>query len=75
MLPDPQVPPSPVPARTPMLDPAVALAHLAAHTTTLRLATGIVILPQRNPVVLAKEMASLDVVSGGRLIFGSASAT
>jgi len=70
VLPDPQVPPSPVPARTPMLDPAVALAHLAAHTTTLRLATGIVILPQRNPVVLAKEMASLDVVSGGRLIFG-----
>ena len=70
VLPDPQVPPSPVPASTPMLDPAVALAHVAAHTTTLRLATGIVILPQRNPVVLAKEMASLDVVSGGRLIFG-----
>ncbi len=70
VLPDPQVPPSPVPAHTPMLDPAVALAYLAAHTTTLRLATGIVILPQRNPVVLAKEMASLDVVSGGRLIFG-----
>jgi probable F420-dependent oxidoreductase len=70
VLPDPQVPPSPVPARTPMLDPGVALAHLAGHTTTLRLATGIVILPQRNPVVLAKEMASLDVVSNGRLIFG-----
>lgn len=70
VLPDPQVPPSPVPASTPMLDPAVALSHVAAHTTTLRLATGIVILPQRNPVVLAKEMASLDVVSGGRLIFG-----
>jgi len=70
VLPDPQVPPSPVPARTPMLDPAVALAHLAAHTTTLRLATGIVILPQRNPVVLAKEMASLDVLSKGRLILG-----
>ena len=70
VLPDPQLPPSPVPAHTPMLDPAVALAFLAAHTTSLRLATGIVILPQRNPVVLAKEMASLDVVSGGRLIFG-----
>jgi len=70
VLPDPQVPPSPVPARTRFLDPAVALAHLAAHTRRVRLATGIVILPQRNPVVLAKEMASVDVLSGGRLIFG-----
>jgi probable F420-dependent oxidoreductase len=53
-----------------MLDPAVALAFLAGRTRTLRLATGIVILPQRNPLVLAKELASVDVVSGGRLIFG-----
>jgi len=53
-----------------MLDPAVALTFLAAHTTTIRLGTGIIILPQRNPLVLAKELASLDVVSGGRLIFG-----
>jgi probable F420-dependent oxidoreductase len=36
----------------------------------VRLGTGIVLLPQRNPVVLAKELASLDVVSGGRLLFG-----
>ena len=70
VLPDPQVPPSPLPARTPLLDPAVALSHLAAHTRTIRLATGIIILPQRNPVVLAKELASVDVLSGGRLIFG-----
>ena len=70
VLPDPQVPPSPVPAATPILDPAVALAHVAAHTRTIRLATGIIILPQRNPLVLAKELASVDVVSGGRLIFG-----
>lgn len=70
VLPHPQAPPSPVPAATPFLDPAVALAFLAAHTERLRLATGIVILPQRNPVVLAKEMASVDVVSGGRLVFG-----
>jgi probable F420-dependent oxidoreductase len=70
VLPDPQVPPSPVPPDTPMLDPAVALAFLAGHTRRLRLATGIVILPQRNPLVLAKELASVDVVSGGRLIFG-----
>src|SRR5215813_13820065 len=59
VLPDPQAPPSPVPPDHPMLDPAVALAFLAAHTTRLRLGTGIVILPQRNPVVLAKELASL----------------
>lgn len=70
VLPDPQAPPSPVAPQTPILDPAVALAYVAAHTTRLRLATGIVILPQRNPVVLAKEMASLDVVSNGRLILG-----
>jgi probable F420-dependent oxidoreductase len=70
VLPDPQVPPSPVPPQTPFLDPAVALAVAATATTTLRLGTGIVILPQRNPVVLAKELASVDVVSNGRLIFG-----
>lgn len=70
VLPDPQAPPSPVPPLTPMLDPTVALAFLAAHTTTIRLGTGIIILPQRNPLVLAKELASLDVLSGGRLIFG-----
>ena len=70
VLPDPQAPPSPAPPETPMLDPAVALAHVAAHTRALRLGTGIVILPQRNPLVLAKELASVDVVSGGRLVFG-----
>jgi probable F420-dependent oxidoreductase len=70
VLPDPQVAASPIPPQTPLLDPAVALAHLAADTRTIRLATGIIILPQRNPVVLAKELASLDVLSGGRLVFG-----
>jgi probable F420-dependent oxidoreductase len=53
-----------------MLDPAVALSFIAARTERIRLGTGIIILPQRNPVVLAKELASLDVLSGGRLIFG-----
>lgn len=70
VLPDPQAPPSPVPPETPMLDPAAALAFLAGHTRTIQLATGIIILPQRNPVVLAKELATVDVVSGGRLLFG-----
>jgi probable F420-dependent oxidoreductase len=70
IVPDPQAPPSPVSPEFPMLDPAVALSFVAAHTTTIRLGTGIIILPQRNPVVLAKELASLDVLAGGRLIFG-----
>src|SRR6516225_8273022 len=70
VLPDPQVPPSPLPPEYPLLDPAVALAFLAAQTRTVRLGTGIIILPQRNPLALAKELASLDVVSGGRLLFG-----
>ncbi len=70
VLPDPQAPPSPLPPHHPMLDPSVALAFIAGQTQTVRLGTGIIILPQRNPLVLAKELASLDVVSGGRLIFG-----
>src|SRR5579883_2212867 len=70
VLPDPQAPPSPVPAHAPFIDSAVALAYVAAHTSKIRLGTGIIILPQRNPVVLAKELASVDVVSSGRLIFG-----
>src|SRR5438093_7197292 len=70
VLPDPQAPPSPLPPQAAMLDPTVALAFLAAHTKTVRLGTGIIILPQRNPMVLAKELASLDVLSAGRLIFG-----
>jgi probable F420-dependent oxidoreductase len=70
VLPDPQTPPSPSPPRTPFLDPAVSLTWVAAHTRTLRLATGIIILPQRNPAVLAKEIASLDVLSGGRAVLG-----
>lgn len=70
VLPDPQVPPSPVPPDTFLLDPTAALSFVAAHTEHLRLGTGIVILPQRNPVELAKELASVDVLSDGRLIFG-----
>ena len=70
VLPDPRVPPSPLPPDYPMLDPAVALAFVAARTKKLLLGTGIIILPQRNPLVLAKELASVDVLSGGRLVFG-----
>jgi probable F420-dependent oxidoreductase len=70
VLPEPQAPPSPSPPETPFLDPAVALTFVAAHTANLRLGTGIIILPQRNPVVLAKELTSVDRLSKGRLIFG-----
>jgi probable F420-dependent oxidoreductase len=70
ILPDPQVPPSPMAPQDPALDPLLALAWAAANSSTLRLATGIVILPQRNPVVRAKQVASLDVLSNGRVTLG-----
>ena len=70
VLPDPQVPPSPMAPQDPALDSLLALTWVAAHTTTIRLATGIVILPQRNPAVLAKQVATLDVLSGGRVMLG-----
>src|SRR5262249_47099001 len=69
VLPDPRVPPSPMDPDGPILDPLVALSFLAGQTG-LRLGTGIVILPQRNPLVLAKQVASLDALCGGRLILG-----
>ena len=70
VLPDPQAPPSPMAPHEPILDPVVALTYCAAVTTRVRLGTGIIILPQRNPLVLAKELASLDRLSSGRLVFG-----
>ena len=70
VLPDPQAPPSPMAPHEPILDPIIALTYCAAVTTRVRLGTGIIILPQRNPLVLAKELASLDRLSNGRLIFG-----
>ncbi|MGI9147032.1 MAG: LLM class F420-dependent oxidoreductase [Chloroflexota bacterium] len=52
------------------LDPFVALAAVAAVTTRLKLGTGICLVIQRDPIVLAKEVASLDQLSGGRFLFG-----
>jgi probable F420-dependent oxidoreductase len=51
-------------------DPLIWLTWAAAKTTTLQLATGILIVPQRNPVVTAKEIATLDHLSGGRFHLG-----
>lgn len=70
VLPDPREPPSPMEPHDRILDPIIALTFLAAQTRRVRLGTGIIILPQRNPLVLAKELASLDVLSEGRFIFG-----
>jgi probable F420-dependent oxidoreductase len=70
VLPDPQAPPSPMAPDDRILDPVISLTYCAAVTTRVRLGTGIIILPQRNPLVLAKELASLDALSNGRLIFG-----
>ncbi|GAA4994899.1 LLM class F420-dependent oxidoreductase [Kitasatospora paranensis] len=72
VLPRPRTPESPLEPDQPLLEPVVALTHLAARTERIRLGTGVVVLPQRNPLVLAKQLASLDVLSGGRLLFGTA---
>jgi probable F420-dependent oxidoreductase len=53
-----------------MPDPLVWLAFVAAHTSTINLATGILIVPQRNPLITAKEVATLDKLSGGRMLLG-----
>src|ERR1700675_365711 len=70
VLPDPPVPGRPMAPDMRLLEPIVALTFLAAHTTRILLGTGLIILPQRQALVLAKQLASLDVLSNGRLIFG-----
>jgi len=52
------------------LDPLISLAHVAAATKTIRLGTGVNIFPQTNPLLFAKQTASLDALSGGRLTLG-----
>lgn len=53
-----------------IVDPFVALSRASAVTTTLKLGTGICLIPERNPLLLAKEVATLDMYSKGRFLFG-----
>ena len=52
------------------VDPFVALARASGTTSRIRLGTGIVLVPERNPLLLAKEVSTLDLFSGGRFLFG-----
>jgi probable F420-dependent oxidoreductase len=60
----------PGPENMPLPDPLIALTYAAAVTQRIKLATGILILPQRHPIYVAKELATLDVLSNGRVILG-----
>jgi probable F420-dependent oxidoreductase len=59
-----------VPPAADWLDPFAALSFAAAATQRIRVATGVLLLPEHNPVLLAKQAASLDVLCGGRLVLG-----
>jgi len=58
------------PGTTDWMDPFIALSYAAARTSRIRLATGICLVPEHNPLVLAKVIASLDFLSGGRFALG-----
>lgn len=60
----------PATPETPFLDPLIALSHVAGCTSKLRLGTGVNILPQTNPLLAAKQVATLDFVSDGRAMYG-----
>jgi probable F420-dependent oxidoreductase len=59
-----------VPAAADWLDPLVGLSFVAAATQRIELATGVLLLPEHNPLLLAKQAASLDALAGGRLALG-----
>jgi alkanesulfonate monooxygenase SsuD/methylene tetrahydromethanopterin reductase-like flavin-dependent oxidoreductase (luciferase family) len=60
----------PLPKDIDFNDPFIGLTYAAAVTSRIRLATGICLVPERNPVFLAKEVATLDRLSGGRVALG-----
>ena len=59
-----------VPAQADWLDPMIALSFAAAASSRIGIATGVLLLPEHNPVIIAKQAASLDRLSGGRLTLG-----
>jgi probable F420-dependent oxidoreductase len=59
-----------VPADADWIDPMIGLSFAAAATSTIRIATGVLLLPEHNPVLVAKQAATLDTLSGGRLSLG-----
>ena len=61
----------PGPSNLPIADPFTTLAYVAASTSTIRLGTGICLVPEHNPLILAKTAATLDRLSGGRFILGA----
>jgi probable F420-dependent oxidoreductase len=65
--PDGQIPGGP---NTPLVEPISALSFVAGLTSKIKLGTGVMILPQRHPLYVAKEVATLDLVSGGRAMLG-----
>jgi probable F420-dependent oxidoreductase len=59
-----------VPAQADWIDPMIGLSFAAAATSTITLATGVLLLPEHNPVLMAKQAATLDTLSGGRFTLG-----
>src|SRR2546421_2753205 len=57
----------------PIIESLTLLTAIAARTRKIKLGTGILVLPMRNPVILAKQLASMDLLSDGRLLMGMAS--
>jgi probable F420-dependent oxidoreductase len=70
ILPDPSDREGRFDPRLRICDPLTVLSFLAMATHRIRLATGLIVLPLHNPVILAKQLASLDILSSGRLTFG-----
>ena len=60
----------PGPENSPIPDPLIWMTYAAAVTKKIKVATGVMILPQRHPFYVAKELATLDVLSGGRALLG-----
>jgi alkanesulfonate monooxygenase SsuD/methylene tetrahydromethanopterin reductase-like flavin-dependent oxidoreductase (luciferase family) len=75
VLPSPQPPDYAIAPEIPFLDAVVALALAAANTTAITVATGSLELPLHQPVLLAKQLASVDQIARGRLVVGTGAAT